>query len=413
MEVDVARGLVLERASPLGEERVVVAEALGRALAEDVTARDPVPPFTNSAMDGYALVAADTLGATAADPAVLALAGESRAGAPAESELSAGTASAISTGAAMPPGADAVAPIEDVESRGKAIAVSGPVARGRHVRFAGEDMKPGDVVVRAGLVLGPAELGVLTGVGLEDVLCARRPRVAVLTTGDELRAAGEPMEPGTIRDANAVSLPALAAEAGAEVTGVSRVGDDRVATEGAIAARLEDDVLVISGGVSVGPHDHVRPALQALGVEEVLWRVALRPGKPTWFGVAESGTLVFGLPGNPVSSMVTFLLFVRPALEAQLGLDADRRRGRARLSEPMPLLPNRMQAVRCSLQAGPEGWMVTSTGPQGSHILTSMVGADCLAFLPSGDGELAAGDEVLFELLPGASAPGGPGATLR
>jgi molybdopterin molybdotransferase len=406
ISVEDARRMVLERAAPLGDEPVPVPAALGRSLAEDIVAPDPIPPFDNSAMDGFAVVAADTAGAAPGEPVRLPLLDESRAGTPAGSALEPGAAIAISTGAAVPAGADAVVPIEDVEASQGEILLTRPVEPGRHIRRAGEVVAPGQQVLRAGVLCGPSELGVLTGVGRAEARCARRPRLAVLTTGDELRGPDEPMEPGAIRDANAVSLPALATASGAEVVSVSRVGDDRAATEAALAAGLEADVLVVSGGVSVGEHDHVRPALAALGVDQVFWRVALRPGKPTLFAVARSGTLVFGLPGNPVSSMVAFLLFVRPAIEAQLGLDPARKRGRAALGEPLPLLAARTQAVRCSLELSERGWTATSTGPQGSHVLTSMIGADCLAFIPPGEGELEAGAEVEFELLPGATVGG-------
>ena len=414
IDVAEARRLVLERAAVLGEEGVDVERAHGRVLAEDVIAVDPVPPFDNSAMDGFAVIAADTAGAAPDSPVRLAVGGESRAGSPAEAAAAPGMAIAISTGAAMPMGADAVVPVEDTGPAGEEIEVRAEVEWGRHVRRAGEDVEPGDRVLRAKTLLGPAELGVLTGSGRARAVCSRRPSVAVLTTGDELRTASEPMGPGTIRDANATTLAALADEAGGEVSSVTRAGDDRAETEAAIAAGLDSDVLLISGGVSVGEHDHVRPSLAALGVEQVFWRVALRPGKPTWFGVSPSGGLVFGLPGNPVSSMVTFLLFARPAIAAQLGLaEGGGHASRAVLTEAVPRLPSRTQAVRCSLELSGGGWLATPTGPQGSHVLTSMVGADCLAIIPSGEGDLPAGAKVDFELITTLPSHGGERAAVR
>src|SRR5205085_1884510 len=223
----------------------------------------------------------------------------------------------------------------------------------------------------------------------------------VLVTGDELVEPGRPLGPGQIRDSNAYALSAQATRAGARVTSRELVRDDRTATEAAFGRALaEADVVIGSGGVSVGPHDHVKPALAALGVEEVFWGVRLKPGKPTWFGRAPDGTLVFGLPGNPVSAMITFHLFVRPALRALAGADpAGGTRARAVLDVPVPRNANREEVVRCRIEAREDGWHVQPTKEQGSHVLTSMLGASAYALVPPGEGELAAGERVDVELV--------------
>ena len=397
-----ARRLVLERATPLGAEPVPLRAALGRVLAADVESPHPVPGFDNSSMDGFAVRAVDTLGASAAAPVALRLADESRAGRPAQSSLDRGQAIAISTGAMVPDGADSVVRVEDTSTRNGRVEVSVEVEPGNNVRRSGDDIKPGAPVLRRGTTIGAAEVGVLASVGTAEVSCARRPRTRVLTTGDELLEPGDAMRPGGVRNSNAYSIPALALGAGAEVVAVETVRDDPAATRTAIDAALQGDVAVISGGVSVGEHDLVKAALDALGVEQVFWRVALKPGKPTWFGIAPGGALVFGLPGNPVSAMVTFLLFVRPAIRALLGAGQRTERVFAILDENLPKPPGRAHAVRCSLELRDDGWHARPTGDQDSHVLTSMLGADALAIVPTeGDAPLA-GERVEIELLPGS-----------
>jgi molybdopterin molybdotransferase len=391
ISIDEARAKVLAAIEgPLPSEDVAVAEALGRVLAEDVAAARDVPSFANSAMDGFAL-----RGGPAG--AKLRIVGESRAGAPAGVAVGAGEAVRISTGAALPDGADAVLQIERVTVDDDSVTLGEDVEPGRNVRPTGDDLRAGAVVLPAGTRLGPAELGVAVAAGRATLACARVPRVAVLATGDELVPAGAPLGPGQLHETNGLTLAALAVQSGARVLRTAVVRDTETETREAIAAALEDtDVLVLSGGVSVGPHDHVKPALEAQGVYEVFWRVALRPGRPTWFGT-RGATLVFGLPGNPVSAMVTFLLFARPALAALQGADHLPERVTARLAEPIPRHPDRDECVRVTLADG----VATPTGPQGSHQLRSMLGADGLAIVPAGAGTLEAGAEVVVERLDG------------
>jgi molybdopterin molybdotransferase len=399
MDIEAARSAVLERCAPLATEEVGIDDALGRVLAEDVASAHPVPPFDNSAMDGYAVRAADTAHAACDRPVALDVIDESRAGAPATCGVEEGQAIAISTGAAMPTGGDAVVRLEDADARDGSIAVVAPVEPGRDVRRAGEDVRGGEAVLGRGAVLGPSELGVLASVGRAAARCAARPRVSVLTTGDELVGPAGELGPGQIRDSNAHSIPALARTAGAVVADVAHTGDDAVATREAIRGVLDADVAVVCGGVSVGRHDHVRPAFAELGVEEVFWGLALRPGRPTWFGTAADGTLAFGLPGNPVSAVVTFVLLVRPALLALAGADPERFRASSVLDEPYAKAPGRAHFVRVRLRLDDDGWHARPTKEQGSHVLTSMLGADAFAIIPADQGDVAAGDRVAIELL--------------
>ncbi|HET9198391.1 MAG TPA: gephyrin-like molybdotransferase Glp [Solirubrobacterales bacterium] len=396
--IEEARGRVMERVAPLPAERVALREALGRRVCADVASPEPLPGFDNSAMDGFALRAADTGGAAAGEPVRLRLAGESRAGHPAQAALAAGEAMGISTGAQMPAGADTVLRLEDSRLEDGQLVVERAVDPDRNVRHRGEDIETGEKLLAAGTLLGPAELGLLAAIGMPAVECHRRPRLAVLTGGDELLEPGEPLRPGAVRNSNAYALPALAELAGA-VTAVAAPAPDR---PDSVAAALEPllgaDVVVCCGGVSVGEHDHVKEAFAELGIEESFWGVALKPGKPTWFG-SRGGTLVFGLPGNPVSAMVTFLLFARPALLALAGGSPDSTRATAILDRRRELRPERAQALRCRLALAADGWHAEPFERQGSHMLTSMLGADCLAMLPAGRGFAEAGDPVEVELL--------------
>jgi molybdopterin molybdotransferase len=414
ISIDEAQGRVLDAVRPLATENVPLAEALGRVLAEDLESPIDVPPFDSSAMDGYAVVAGPG--------AELEVAGESRAGRPAEAAVEPGKAIRISTGGAVPEGATAVVPLERAEAvdreagaqretgapgetdapreTGAAERVRvGPSAPGDNIRRAGEDVRAGRVVLGTGTPLGPAELGMAASVGRASLRCARRPRVAILVTGDELTEPGRPLGPGGIYSSNGWALAAQAERAGAQVTARETVPDHAAETRAALATALESaDVVIVSGGVSVGPHDHVKPALAGLGVEERFWGVRLRPGKPTWFGT-KGESLVFGLPGNPVSAMVGFHLFVRAALAAMQGADPSAPRASATLDEAVPRHPHREQAVRVHLETSGDGWRARATGPQGSHMLTSMLGANALARIAPGDGEVPAGERVEVELL--------------
>lgn len=393
ISISEARERVLAAITPLGDEDVAIGDALGRVLAQDLLAAGDVPPFPCSAMDGYAVIAQDGI-------APRRLTGESRAGAPARLRVQPGEAVRISTGAAVPEGATAVVQQEHVEAADSTIVLRSPVAIGEHIRRAGEDMRTGARVLSAGVRLGSVELGAAVAAGQSTLRVVRQPRVSVRCTGDELRAPGEPLGPGEIHNSNAPMLSALAARAGALTDEVLRLPDDPAATRSGLEAALErSDVVLVTGGVSVGPHDHVKPALEALEVREIFWGVALQPGKPTWFGT-RGPKLVFGLPGNPVSAVVTFSLFALPALAA---LQRERRARKleqsATLGAAVRRSPGREQAVRVRLERDGGGPVAIPNGPQGSHILNSLLGADALAMIPLGEGELEAGSPVALEEL--------------
>jgi molybdopterin molybdotransferase len=388
-----ARRVVLDAVRPLDAVTVDVEHALGLVLASEVRAATDVPPFSSSAMDGYAAK-------TGPAGQTLEVVGESRAGSPSELTVQPGQAIRVSTGAAIPTGTGGVIRQEDVEDLGETIHTNAPISEGQNIREAGEEMRATTPVLLPGTLLGTAELGAAVSAGAGTVRVARRPRVAVLCTGDELRPPGEPLGPGEIHNSNGPMLRSLAQAAGAIVSTCERLPDEPAVTRAALERSLDEvDVLVISGGVSVGPHDHVKPALSALGVQELFWRVSLQPGGPTWFG-SRGDVLVFGLPGNPVSVVVTFTLFVRRALRAMQGLSPrPSLNTEGRLAVAVARNPRREQALRVRLQRSDGALAVTPNGPQGSHLVTSLVGADALAFIPPGEGELSAGSTVALEEL--------------
>jgi molybdopterin molybdotransferase len=388
LTIDEALARVLEHAVALESEEVAVAKAYGRVLSDDAVAASDLPPFDSSAMDGYAVRAADT-------PGRLRVVGHSAAGRPAGRGVAAGEAIEISTGAVVPEGADAVVPIERIAGGGEQIEAE-YVAQGDNVRPRGGDARAGETVAPAGLVLGPVHVGALAAAGVATVRCARAPRIAVLATGTELRAPGEPLGPGEIYESNSLLLAAQVASAGAKAVVHAAVDDDEDATREALARCLDADVVLTSGGVSVGRHDLVRSLLAELGVEEVFWGVAVRPGKPLFFGTS-GRTLVFGLPGNPVSSLVGFELFVRPALAALQGA-----------AEPGPLyLPGRLRHARRRNAARGELARATARVEDGavvldllegqeSHMIVRGARADALVLVPRGEGELPAGSHVSY-----------------
>lgn len=405
---------VLARCEPLVAGPVPTAGARGLVLAGEVVAAEPVPPFANTAMDGYAVRAADTVDA----PVDLAVVGEVAAGHPPRHALGPGQAIRIFTGAPLPEGADAVVMVERTGRRagGREVRVEVAVAAGENVRGAGEDLRPGDAVAGVGDELTPARLGVLASLGIEEVVAFPRPRVGVMSTGDELVSGPGPLRPGQIRDSNRPTLVGLVAEAGCEPVDLGRVPDD----EAAVAAALEAgaagcDAVLSSGGVSMGDVDLVRVVLDRIG--DMRWmQVAIRPAKPLAFGVVpgpHGGHVpVFGLPGNPVSSLVSFVLFARPGLRRLAGFPDDRLhlpRLRSTAAEALPRRPDgKVHLVRVVAAVEADGRLVVaSSGGQGSHQLAAMARADGLAVLPDGDG-VSAGDPVDVMLLGTPRAGGGP-----
>jgi molybdopterin molybdotransferase len=389
LSLEEAQSRILARVVRLPLERVELAAAAGRFPAETARARVDLPPFDASAMDGFAVRSEDT-------PGRLPVAERIAAGRPASRALAVGEAMGIATGAAVPEGADAVIPLEYVVERDNYAEIGERVELGANIRPRGGDLRTGDTVVSAGVRLGPAQLGALAAAGVADISTTKRPRAAVLSTGSELRRPGETLAPGQIYEVNSVLLTAQLASAGAAVEELDAVADDERAHRAALERGLEADVLVTSGGVSVGPHDLVRSVGSELGIEEVLWGVAVKPGKPLWFGV-RGETLVFGLPGNPVSSLVCFELFVRPAMLALQGA-----------AEPMPrfepgrlarsVRPNavRTELVRARSRVVDGEVELEALEGQDSHMIARAAGADALVLVPAGETELAAGSPVSF-----------------
>jgi molybdopterin molybdotransferase len=387
LTVEQAQALVLARAQALPGERVLLSAAAGHVTASDVAAAVDLPPFDSSAMDGYAVRAADL-------PGELRIVDHAAAGHPAEAAVDSGAAIEISTGGVVPVGADAVLPIEYVVKNDNRIRTETTLASGANVRPRGGDVRAGDPVVERGVRLGAAQLGALAAAGAAKVDCARRPRVAILATGSELVSPGATLEPGQIYESNTVMLAAALAAVGADIELLPAVADDEVAHRAALERGLGADVLVTSGGVSVGPHDLVRRIEAELGVEEVFWRVAMRPGKPVSFGV-RAQTLVFGLPGNPVSSLVGAELFVKPALRALQGLLDPRPRFQpGRLAVSLRRSDARDDFVRARSRLDEDGTVVEPLSGQESHMIARAAAADVLIHVPRGDGEIAAGATV-------------------
>ncbi|MGZ4388358.1 MAG: molybdopterin molybdotransferase MoeA [Gaiellaceae bacterium] len=387
--IEQAQALVLERVRPLPPERVPLAEAAGRVLAEDARSVVDLPPFASSAMDGFALRAADA-------PGTLPIVARIAAGRPAGAPLGSGEAMEISTGGVVPDGADAVVPVEYVVEHDNSVEIASDVEPGANVRPRGGDVSAGDVVTRRRTLLSPAQLGALAAAGVAEVVCARRPRASVLTTGTELRAPGEPLGPGEVYEANSVIIAAQLTAAGAEVERLAPVVDDEDAHREAIARGLESDIFITTGGVSVGPHDLVRRIEAELGVEEVFWRIAVRPGKPVAFGL-RGDTLVFGLPGNPVSSLVGFELFVRPAVHALQGMDDP---GPwflpGRLGSAERRNPGRDNLVRARARTDADEVVLDPLSGQDSHMIVRAAAADALVLIPRGEGLVEAGAAVRY-----------------
>ncbi len=407
LSLEQARSQMLDGLEPLPIEEITLDGALGRVLAESLTSRLTLPPWNNSAMDGFAVRATDVAGATSQTPAVLQVTGEAAAGRVAVGSVAPGTAMRILTGAPVPAGADAVVPVEQTDATpGVAdlptrVAILEPVTVGAHIRVAGGDLRAGELLLAAGTTLSPAKIAAAASGGYGQLSVHRRPMLAVLSTGDELVAPGESLGPAQIPDSNSVGLVALARASGAEARsiGVARDSLDDV-IEHLSAALVWADIVIASGGVSVGAHDVVKDAFARLGRVD-LWRVAVQPGKPVAFGRAPrpsgaSEVLLFGLPGNPVSSQVTFELFVRPVLRRLAGHPdvIGREIVRAQLAQPARKARGRRAFLRVKLVEEGSGWRAELAGGQESHMLSALARADGLAVVPENVDELPAGAEV-------------------
>ena len=396
ISIEDARELVLEQLSRLEGEPVALADALGRVLAEDAVAPTDLPPFDSSGMDGFAVIATDTEDA----PVALKIVGEARAGTLAQVPVEHGTAIRVSTGAVVPEGADAVVRQELTEIEDGAVIVNEEVAAGNDVRYAGEDIRAGETILHAGTLLGSAEIGALAAVNIARPMVVRKPRVALVSTGDELVSPGPELQPGQIRDANAPALTAAAHAAGAELVTSVRVGDDRDSTVATLDDALRGaDIVATVGGVSVGPHDHVRPALEQLGARQVFCRVSLKPGGQVCLYVTDHGALAFALPGNPASALTAFRVLVVPAIYGMLGRDLTLHTARGVAETDLPGTIGRTSVIRCTAKMHDDGWHVTPNGDQRSHILTSMLGVPVLALVPEDREVLRAGEPVDIEFV--------------
>jgi molybdopterin molybdotransferase len=395
-----ARALILDAATPLGAEPLDLAQAWGRALAEDAAAREDIPLRDDSAMDGFAVRAADAAGALADHPVRLKIAGEAPAGRPWDGTLPAGEAIRVFTGGLIPGGADAVVPVEKTRSDGDGALILEAPKPGAFIRRAGGDMARGAVVLKKGHLLDAGALGVLAALGIARPKVARAPRVALLMSGDELVDPGEPLQPGQVRDVSSFTLAALASEAGALTVLKLRVRDDLDALRQAMErAFAEADVVLSAGGVSMGgERDLLRPAFREAGGEEIFWRVAQKPGKPLAFGrLGEK--LWFGLPGNPVSVWTCFHAYVAPALRRMTGLPDDplsplRVVARDRVPTPAPLT----HFLRCRLEAPSGQWVARMDERQGSSLVSTLADHDALLIVPPDASETTPGES--FDALP-------------
>ena len=384
LSVEEARQQMLNTIPVLPSERRGILDCAGYVLAEGLSAAENIPPFDNSAMDGYAVRTVDVKGASQESPAVLSVVETIAAGYAPTKQVPTGQAARIMTGAMMPEGADAVVMQEVTQQKGNEVKIFESVDAFENVRFTGESVKEGALVMGKGKHLRPPEISMLASLNCAEVSVHRKPIVAIVSTGDELTPLGEPLEPGKIRDSNRYGLYAQVEEAGGIPIDMGIARDDAVETERIFRAALaEADGLITSGGVSVGEHDVVKSVLAKLG-EINFWRVAMKPGKPQAYGIAD-GKPIFGLPGNPVSSLVVFELFVRPALLKMAGhIDLLRPTFKATLAETVTNRDGRVNYMRVILTGSNGQYTAETTGPQGSGILHSLVLANGLITVPAG-----------------------------
>ncbi len=391
--------IILESTSPLKSEKIKLADAPGRVLADDIVAKEDIPPFDNSSMDGFAVVAVDLINASESKHVSLKILGESSAGNPFRKKLKGGCAVRVMTGGVIPAGSDAVVPIEATnEEGGGRVLFASPARSAQHIRLVGEDIRRGETILERGTVIGPPQLGILASLGHAKARVYRKPLVRILATGDELVEVNKSPKEGQIRNSSTHTLAAYVTLQGGVADSLGIVSDKRKRLKRRIKEGLDADVLLITGGVSVGKYDYVKEVLEELGVEIKFWKVNIKPGKPLVFGQFKR-TLVFGLPGNPVSTSVTFLQFVRPALH-KMG-------GRAP-SLPMCLTAvidhdfsksdGKRHYVRCIVESVDGQLRARSTGTQSSGVMSSMSKANALMIIPEDVAHLQQGDSVQVEM---------------
>lgn len=380
--VEEALDTILKEIRPLGEESTDILSASGRVLAEDIKALRNNPPWDNSAMDGYALKAGDTKDAGPENPAKLKVIYDLPAGAVPKGPVSNGEAVRIMTGAPVPEGADAVVMVEKTEAGQGFTLIKAEAKLGENIRKSGEDFKAGDVVIKAGSLVRPAEVSMLATIGMPFVLVKKRPRVAVLSTGDELCDINEVPPQGKISNSNGYALSALVAETGAVPINLGIARDTKESLHEKLRSAMDADCIISSGGVSVGDYDFVKDVLKEMGSSMIFWKVAMKPGKPLAFGVI-GGKPAFGLPGNPISSMVAFEQFVRPALLKMAGhANIFRKTIQARLTKDLKIKPGRMNFIRAELKLEDGGLSATPLEGQGSGIISTMVRANSFIIVP-------------------------------
>ena len=383
ISVESASETILNEIKPLGVESVGLVSALGRVIGEDIVAARNNPPWDNSAMDGYALVSSDTVAASDANPVTLKVIYDLPAGSTPREDIKSGQAVRIMTGAPVPGGATAVVMVERTETSDGAVVIKAPVKEGDNIRRSGEDFKAGTVVIKKGSVVRPAEVLMLATVGVPFVFVHRRPRVAVLSTGDELVDVLKVPSSGKIINSNGYALASLVSECGAEAIQLGIAKDTRESLREKLSVAMKADCIISSGGVSVGDYDFVKDVLKEMGSSMIFWKVAMKPGKPLAFGVI-GGRPAFGLPGNPISSMVAFEQFVRPALLKMAGRkDIFRRTFPARLTRDLKIKPGRMNFIRAELKAGADGMSVEPLDGQGSGVVSTMVRANSFIIVPA------------------------------
>jgi molybdopterin molybdotransferase len=385
--IEEAQKIILQNCIPLSAVEIPLVQGLGRVTSHDIHSPWDIPAADNSAMDGYAF------SSTGLKNELLSVSGFLPAGTESNITVATGSAIKIMTGAPVPPGCDTVVPFEDTELTGTGIRLKGPVKPGAHIRQRGEDVKTGDLVIGAGTVLRPPEIGMLASLGKKSFLAIPRPRVAILATGDELLEPGEALQPGRIMNSNSYSIAAQVTEAGAEPVLLGIARDDRIDTLNRIKAGLDADLVIVTGGVSVGDHDFVKEVIGLLGGSILFWKVNLKPGKPVAFAVIK-GIPLFALPGNPVAAMVTFELFVRPALLNMMGYTKIfRPTVTATLTEPISNKGERPHLIRVLAKPTDTGYTATPTGNQSSARLSSLTTGNGLIRVEAG-GSLASGDSV-------------------